>query len=151
MNMLQTAMSIALVAATTSVMATTAVQPQTMTLADVAKVQAEQVQTAVIDTKDATIVEAVEAKNTAVTEATEAKDAVVTKTTEVKDATVAKTVEAKDAAVAQATDAKDTVISETTEVKETVAEQVDQAEEKADAVKTEEKKGFFSWFKKKAA
>lgn len=43
MNMLQTAMSIALVAATTSVMATTAVQPQTTTLADVAKVQAEQV------------------------------------------------------------------------------------------------------------
>lgn len=118
MNMLQTAMSIALVAATTSVMATTAVQPQTTTLADVAKVQAEQVQTAVIDTKDATIVEAVEAKNTAVTEAT---------------------------------DAKDTVISETTEVKETVAEQVVQAEEKADAVKTEEKKGFFSWFKKKEA
>lgn len=148
MNMLQTAMSIALVAATTSVMATTAVQPQTMTLADVAKVQAEQVQTAVIDTKDATIVEAVEAKNTAVTEA---KDAVVTKTTEVKDATVAKTVEAKDAAVAQATDAKDTVISKTTEMKETVAEQVVQAEENADAVKTEEKKGFFSWFKKKAA
>ena len=59
--------------------------------------------------------------------------------------------EEKDAAVAQATEAKDTVAAETEEVKQAATEQTVQAEEKVEAVKTEEKKSFFSWFKKKAA
>ena len=137
MNAIQTAMTLVFVAATTSAMATAPVEatPAAKVDAGNAHVKADTVQTTTV------------AKDHAKATTT----AVANKATEVKDATAQKIVAAKDATLTQTTEVKETVAAETEEVKQAATEQTVQAEEKVEAVKTEEKKSFFSWFKKKAA
>ena len=134
MNALKTALSIALVAGSASAMAAEQAAPAV-------KVQAVKAQTKLgkadaIKTAEAAKGQTAAAVKTAAAQTAEAKDTAAAKTEAAVDVAAEKTEALKDAAAENAEAVKDA------------------AAEKAQAAEAEvkaEKKGFFSWFKKKAA